>query len=607
MTEFNSKIKKNSRILKIFMFSICALFACAISSHAQSLVKGTVTDGIGEPLPGVSVVVKGTTNGTITDVNGKYSIQATAKDILSFSYVGMSDQEIKVAGQTTINVVMKDDVAALDEVIVVGYGTAKKQSLTGAVSAVKGDELLKAPATNVSSLLGGRLPGISSVQVSGEPGDDQATLRVRGSIYNVTYIVDGMPRSINDIDPNDIESVSVLKDGASAAVYGLKGAGGVIIITTKKGQEGKSKITYNGSIGASMNANFPQFMNGPQFAYYYNMADMMDKMANGSISNISQYNPVFTKANVEAMLNGDPTDGWDNVNYIDKVFGTGINQKHNVTIQGGSDKMRYFASVGYLGQKGNIDNFSYKRYNLRTNLETQLAKNFQLSLGIAGNVGKRETPGYASGGTDSNSELGEQGWLSVAHQTIMMHPYLPETYDGLYSATTQNNTSLPNSPLAAIYESGYKHTNSFDLQTNISLQYNVPWVKGLSVKVTGAYDYTTSHNKNYGYADHLDYIFLGAYASVNNIYGSGEWTMEGFCKNGRELLQGDVPFAGGPDIGNSTGWTDGGQSAKIPDAIDACISNSDGFFAFDLCHVKKYDYWNAFKTGFDKYLESIEE
>ena len=116
MTEFNSKIKKNSRILKIFMFSICALFACAISSHAQSLVKGTVTDGIGEPLPGVSVVVKGTTNGTITDVNGKYSIQATAKDILSFSYVGMSDQEIKVAGQTTINVVMKDDVAALDEV-----------------------------------------------------------------------------------------------------------------------------------------------------------------------------------------------------------------------------------------------------------------------------------------------------------------------------------------------------------------------------------------------------------------------------------------------------------------------------------------------------------
>ncbi|MCS2866362.1 TonB-dependent receptor plug domain-containing protein [Bacteroides thetaiotaomicron] len=257
-------------------------------------MQGTVTDETGESLPGVSVVVKGTTNGTVTDVNGKYSIQATSKRYIVFHICRYGGTRYKkVAGQKTINVVMKDDVASLDEVIVVGYGTAKKQSLTGAVSAVKGDELLKAPETNVSSLLGGRLPGISSVQVSENRVMTQAVLRVRGSIYNVTYIVDGMPRSINDIDPNDIESVSVLKDGASAAVYGLKGAGGVIIVTTKRGQEGKSRITYNGSIGASMNANFPQFMNGPQFAYYYNMADMMDKLANGSITDMKQYTPVF--------------------------------------------------------------------------------------------------------------------------------------------------------------------------------------------------------------------------------------------------------------------------------------------------------------------------
>lgn len=163
MTEFNSKIKQNSRILKIFLFSICALFACAINSHAQSLVKGTVTDGTGEPLPGVSIVVKGTTNGTVTDMDGKYSIQAAAKDILSFSYIGMTNQDIKVAGRTVINIVMKDDVAALDEVIVVGYGVQKKQSLTGAVSAMKGDELLKAPSTNVTQMLAGKLAGISSV------------------------------------------------------------------------------------------------------------------------------------------------------------------------------------------------------------------------------------------------------------------------------------------------------------------------------------------------------------------------------------------------------------------------------------------------------------
>ncbi len=351
MTEFNSKIKQNSRILKIFLFSICALFACAINSHAQSLVKGTVTDGTGEPLPGVSIVVKGTTNGTVTDMDGKYSIQAAAKDILSFSYIGMTNQDIKVAGRTVINIVMKDDVAALDEVIVVGYGVQKKQSLTGAVSAMKGDELLKAPSTNVTQMLAGKLAGISSVQESGEPGLDNASLRIRGSVYDAVYIVDGFPRSITDIDPNDIESISVLKDAASAAVYGLKAAGGVIIVTTKKGTEGKSKVTYDASFGASMNANFPKFMNGPQFAYYYNLGDMMDKMANGVITDVNEYTPVFSKQNVEDMLTG--SNGWGNVNYIDKVFGTGFNQKHNVSIQGGTDKMRYYASAGYMGQKGN--------------------------------------------------------------------------------------------------------------------------------------------------------------------------------------------------------------------------------------------------------------
>lgn len=157
--------------------------------------------------------------------------------------------------------------------------------------------------------------------------------------------------------------------------------------------------------------------------------------------------------------------------------------------------MHYFTSVGYLGQDGNIDNFNYRRYNVRTNIESDFAKNFHFTLGVAGNVGRRHTPGYASGGTDSDSYLGEQGWLSVARQTIQMHPYLPVHYDGLYTAALQNNTSLPNSPLAAIYESGSKDTRSFDLQSNFSLSYDVPWVKGLSLKISGSYNYGTSHNK----------------------------------------------------------------------------------------------------------------
>ncbi len=497
MTKFCSQSAKSSRSVKVFLLSGLALLLFVAGSYAQSAVKGTVTDNAGDPLPGVSVLVKGTGNGTITDINGKYSIQATGRDVLTFTYVGMMPQDIRISNRTVIHVMMLDDVAALEEVIVVGYGVQKKSSLTGAVSAIKGEELLKAPSTNVSQMLGGVLPGISSVQESGEPGLDQASLRIRGSQYAVTYIVDGMPRSINDIDPNDIESVSVLKDGAAAAVYGLQAAGGVIIITTKKGNDGRAKVTYHGSVGVSLNANFPQFMNGPQFAYYYNVADMMDKLASGVIKNESEYKPIFTREDVAKMTNGDPTDGWDNVNYIDKVFGTGMNQKHSVTVQGGTDKTRFFASIGYLGQQGNIDNFDYNRYNLRTNLETEVAKHFQLSLGISGNVSKRQTPGYVSGGTDSDSYLGEQGWFSVAHQTIGMHPYLPEKIDGMYTGVApRNNTSIPNSPLAAIYDSGYKQTRGVGIQTNLSLQYNVPWVKGLNLKVSGAYDYSTSRNKN---------------------------------------------------------------------------------------------------------------
>ena len=149
-----------------------------------------------------------------------------------------------------------------------------------------------------------------------------------------------------------------------------------------------------------MNANFPEFMNGPQFAYYYNMADMMDQLASGAITDRSQYNPYFTSENVAAMTNGDPTDGWDNVNYIDKVFGTGFTQKHNVTVTGGSDKARYYTSFGYYGQDGNIDNFTYKRYNLRSNIDSDITSRLHFKLGLSGTLAHRDTPGYASGGTD---------------------------------------------------------------------------------------------------------------------------------------------------------------------------------------------------------------
>lgn len=477
------------------MFAALALILCGTAVHAQSEVRGKVTDVAGQALPGVAVMVPGTLNGTMTANDGTYSLQVKAGQTLNFSCVGMKDVNRVFDGKlSVINVTMEEDALFLDDVVVVGYGTQKKSSLTSAVSAIKGDDVLKAPSTNVSQILAGRLPGISSVQESGEPGQDQASLRLRGSIYGIAYVVDGFPvNNINDINPNDIESISVLKDGASAAVYGLKGAGGVMIITTKRGVKEKTSITYDGSYGLSMNANFPKFMDGPQFAYYYNMADMMDQLASGAITDRSQYTPYFTSENIAAMTNGDPTDGWDNVDYISKVFGTGVTQKHNITVTGGNDKARYYTSLGFLDQKGNIDNFGYKRYNLRSNIDSDITSRLHFKLGLSGTVASRHTPGYASGGTDGGYY--EQGWLSIANQTIVMHPYLPETYNGLYTSTIKKNTSLPQSPLAAIYESGYKKYRSVDLSANATLAYDIPGVEGLQAKISGVYDWSNSYSK----------------------------------------------------------------------------------------------------------------
>ena len=486
-------IHRNLLIMLIFLLGGANLL------NAQPSVRGKVTDVDGLPLPGVAVLVSGTSNGTMTDEEGNYSLSGLKTgDVIIFSSLGLGEQTFTCDGNMSLlNVTLMEDSTFLEETIVVGYGTQKKSSMTSAVSAIKGDDLLKAPSTNVSQLLAGRLTGVSSVQESGEPGLDQAAIRIRGAQGSAKYVVDGFPvDNINDIDPYDIESISVLKDGASAAVYGLQAANGVIIITTKKGQASKPKITYNATFGASMNANFPEFLDGPEFAYYYNVADMMDKLASGAIATAQDYVPYFTEEQVALMQNGDPTDGWDNVNYIDLVFGTGFTQKHNVTVQGGNEKSRYFASFGYLGQEGNIDNFNYNRYNVRTNIESELAQNFKFNLGLSGVMTNRHTPAFTSGGTDANSYVGEAGWLSVANQTIQMHPYLPVKYNDMYTASIKKNTSLPQSPLAAIYESGYKKTRGIDVSANMALSYDAPFLKGLQFKVSGAFDYGASMNKN---------------------------------------------------------------------------------------------------------------
>jgi TonB-linked SusC/RagA family outer membrane protein len=457
------------------------MFCCGFSAFAQTNIRGKVKDTEGNPLVGLSVVVKGTTIGTVTDNNGLFSLKVSATNpVLTFSFLGYKKQTITVGANKELTVVMEEDNELLNEVMVVGYGIQKKSTLTGSVSQIKGDELLKTPSTNISSLLGGRVAGIQSVQSSGQPGADQAALTIRGSIYGVTYIVDGMPRSINDIDPNDIESISVLKDGAAAAVYGLKGAGGVIIVTTKKGHVGKSQITYNGTYGISQNANFPKFLDGPSYALYYNKALEMD----GS-------SPVFTKSQIAKMTNGDDTDGWGNTDWLDQIFGVGHNQQHSVTVQGGTEDIKYFVSMGYMDQVGNIKNYTYERYNVRANIDANIAKNWKFSIGLAGQLANSQRPGYEAGTSGADGDP----WMTIVYQAVNSRPYLPVTYNGMYVATP-NASNQPNSPVAALNNSGKFNNYSHDIQSNFSLQYDVPGVKGLNLKATGSYDFSTSRSKN---------------------------------------------------------------------------------------------------------------
>ncbi len=459
------KIRWNPRFLTSFFIALL----CAMNVAAQSVITGTVNDDRGESLPGVSVLVKGTTAGTITDAEGKFSIRAKERDVLVFSFIGMKTVEIRVNGRSPISVVLKDDVASLDEVIVVGYGTQKRGSLTSAISSVSDKELLKAPTMSISNVVGARVAGIAAVQSSGQPGSDNATLTMRGQ-SGIVYVIDGIRRTSDDfngLDPNEIESISVLKDASAVAVYGLD-ANGAFIVTTKKGSADKMSITYTGSYGWSQNAEQQEWLDGPGYAYWHNKA-----------RELQGDQPVFTKEMVEHMKNG--TNGWGNTNWYDKIFGTGTRMHHNISATGGSERVSFFASLGYLKEDGNMDNFSYERLNLRSNVDAKLTKSLTFQLGVAGRVEKRDAPAYSA---NPNT------WHNIPQQIIRALPYAQDSQmiDGKFYNVATPTASSPVAPLASMNEAGYARSDHSYIQSNFSLKYDAPWLKGLSVKFQGAYD-----------------------------------------------------------------------------------------------------------------------
>jgi len=368
-------------------------------------ISGTVTDAAGETLPGVNVVVKGTTTGVVTDLDGKYSINVPNADaVLQFSFVGYITQEIAVSNQTIIMVTLNEDVAQIDEVIVVGYGTQKKVTLTGSVSQVSGDDIVSRPSTSVANALQGMMPGVEIMRSSGQPGSENSGLRIRGltsvNPVDALVLIDGMEGNLTTLNPDDIESISVLKDASSASIYGARAAGGVVLVTTKKGSTQKMNITYNGSFGINVPGIMPQRVPG------WEEQDMIAAarfVLNGAIE--KEVDEAEWIANPNYNYDLHTTTTWNryqstaNTNWIaEGLRKYTTTQHHAISVNGGHGKTNYFLSGGYYTQKGlfKFGPDSNDRYNMRVNLNTEMNKylDFKLSVAYEDNITYRNSVGH---------------------------------------------------------------------------------------------------------------------------------------------------------------------------------------------------------------------
>jgi len=456
-----------------------------MNAPTQEKVSGKVADVSGNPLPGVSVSIKGTTNGTITDANGNYSINWVSKNsALLFSFIGMKTQEILVSGKTSINVVLLDETIGIEEVVVVGYGTQKKASLIGSVASVNSTELVKAPMANISQALVGKLPGLITRQSSGQPGNDGVDMYVRGfgslNSNSPMILVDGVERSFNNLDPSEIESVTILKDASASAVYGVRGANGVILVTTKRGKESKPVISYTASYSLSSNTRMPEYLNGEEYVKWYNYADEINGRGH-----------TFSDAVINKVTKGDPDGIYGSTDWVNLMIKkTAPMQQHNLSLSGGNKDVKYFVSLGYLNQDGIIKGVDYSRYNLRSNLDAKVTNELSLALNVSGNVADSHNPQISNFDGNGNSVS-----TNLMNQIITAAPYInAQTSGGKYLATS---LLTGNNPLAARDLSGFNNTDNTGIQTSLSMKYDAPFLKGLSFKVVGSYDKNYYHSKSF--------------------------------------------------------------------------------------------------------------
>lgn len=354
-----------NKIVKTILNSLIALFFVLQVQAQERVINGTVSDGsTGEPLPGATILIKGTTNGTTTGLDGEFTLNYSVGDILSVSFIGYLSEEIELVSQTNITIKLTPDLTQLEEVVVTGYSSIRKSNITGAVSTVESKELSKLPVTDIDRALAGKVSGVRVNQATGAPGD-AVSIRIRGvgTIGNndPLYVIDGIPTkgALNVISPSDIESISILKDASSAAIYGSRSANGVVVITTKKGKSGKQTVSYNGHYGIQTHGRLTPMVNTAEYIDIYNEAALADN---------------------RDVITPEIAATFADINHLESIFQTAPVQSHQLSIAGGNESSQYLISGDYFSQEGIILNSFYDRYSFKANVNTQLNKRIRVNL-----------------------------------------------------------------------------------------------------------------------------------------------------------------------------------------------------------------------------------
>lgn len=532
-------MKRKKHILTVIPRHAGLLLMLAFLTTGQLLfaqskkVTGIVKDALGETIIGASILETGTTNGVITDFDGNFTINVSDdKAILKISFIGYATQDVPVAGKTSLAVILKEDSELLDEVVVVGYGAQKKESVVGAISQVSSKELLRSPAANVSQAIAGKISGVITSQTSGAPGSDDAQIFIRGRATfagdgQPLVLVDGVERAYSQVAPDDIESISVLKDASVTAVYGVRGANGVMLITTKRGKEQKPEVSLTANWQIQSPTRRDTYLNS-----YQSVSLLEEALANDGLPSQFDANALeMYRKSSAGQLSGLDAMLYPNVNWYDEVLkSSSPAQRYNVSVRGGTKRMRYYATAEYYDQQsmvknlstdkyGNSSSPSFRRYAFRGNMDLFLTSDLTFSINFGTRFEERNSSNTNEGDNFSQTfyEINRTpGWIFPVSYEVQNG----ESTKTLYGGSSQYQGNI----VASLAQGGYYRSTNTINETNFIADYKLDWLtEGLSVKGMMSFDYNSYYKRAYGASfatyelnDRDNYTSIDAYNRFNN-------------------------------------------------------------------------------------------